>query len=48
MQDTEVWFLELSRVQEGESEEAYRKRVVNGIKTRCLESFRAGKAAAKV
>ena len=44
MKDTEVWFLELTKPREGENDEARLKRVVNGIKQRCLDSYRAGKA----
>ena len=47
MQQVEQWWAKLHKLQPNESDEDYHKRVLNGIKSKLLESWRAGKAAAK-
>jgi hypothetical protein len=48
MASIELWFDEVSKRRDKESDEEYRKRFVNALKAQMLQSYRAGKAAAKV
>ena len=42
MAEVDAWFDALFKRAEGESDDAYRKRLLNGIKGRSIESYRAG------
>ena len=46
MADVERWFRELNVRREGENDAAYEKRVLNGIKSKLIESYRNGQSQA--
>jgi hypothetical protein len=46
MQQIEIWFADLIKLRDNESNGQYEKRVLAGIKSKILESYRNGKTAA--
>lgn len=48
MQQVEQWWAKLRKLQDGEGDEEYEKRVLNGIKSELLKSYRNGKNEKKV
>jgi hypothetical protein len=46
MQQIEMWFADLIKLKDNESDGEYHKRVLNGVKAKILDSYRNGKKAA--
>jgi hypothetical protein len=46
MQQIEIWFADLIKLRDNESDGEYHTRVLNGVKTKILDSYRNGKKAA--
>jgi hypothetical protein len=46
MQQIEMWFADLIKLRDNESDGEYHKRVLNGVKAKILDSYRNGKKAA--